>query len=369
MLSMNNLQKKRVLRIVNSFGSTSSAYNNFSLPLEDNYEIGICTFNYESGFQLSEKLALYNGNNSIYRFLILLHKACREIRPQVIHAHHPQTAVLSMLYFLLFQRQIPKMYSVHSMFDNYNFYHKLMIFFIAQFYNRIVFCSKSALQSVPSWYVSCIKSEKISVILNCVDLDRIDKTLSGYTANVCGKDTTTFNIINVGRLIEVKNQETLIKTVKKIRDERVTLTIIGGGGLSDKLQVLSQNTESIVLKGSINRDDVFRNLIEANLFVSSSLVEGMPVAVLEAMACRCPIILSDIKPHREITEGIDFVPLISPYDTDDFVDQIKKMMNLTNQERLDIGNRCRKHVEEKFSLSKMLKNYDSVYNDMIGIKN
>lgn len=50
--------------------------------------------------------------------------------------------------------------------------------------------------------------------------------------------------------------------------------------------------------------DVVPWLQAADLFVSASRSEGMPLAVLEALSCGCPALLSDIAPHREIVEAV-----------------------------------------------------------------
>lgn len=353
--------KRRLLRITNSIGHTSSAFNNFSLPMQDFYEIGICTLSCESKFQVSEKIKLYDANNSIRRFFSLLHRACKDIRPQIIHVHHPQAAVLSLLYLLFFQRRTHRVYTIHSMFCNYRFSHKAMILIIALFYDRIICCSKSAFRSMPKLYKYLVR-KKTQVIQNGVDLDRVDQVISS-----CYEKPKDFKlkVINVGRLIEAKNQKTLIKVFKKIANDKATLSIIGAGELEKELRELAADDSSIEFSGTYPRDDVFRLLKKADLFVSTSLWEGLPVAVLEAMACGCPIILSDIEPHREIAQGTDFIPLVTPNDIDGFFVEINKMMELSDDERKAIGKKCRAHVENKLSVTKMCQSYEELYNRMV----
>jgi glycosyltransferase involved in cell wall biosynthesis len=58
--------------------------------------------------------------------------------------------------------------------------------------------------------------------------------------------------------------------------------------------------DRIVLPGFV--DDVWSWMKRARVFVSASWFEGMPNAVMEAMACGCPLVLSDIPMHREIVD-------------------------------------------------------------------
>jgi glycosyltransferase involved in cell wall biosynthesis len=105
--------------------------------------------------------------------------------------------------------------------------------------------------------------------------------------------------------------------------------------------------------------------MKANLFVSASDREGMPIAVLEAMACQCPVVLSDIPPHREIADGEDFIPLIAPDDAEGFAKEIKRIRNMDRFEKLELGRKCRKLVERRFSLAAMHKNYARLYEQLL----
>ena len=120
------------------------------------------------------------------------------------------------------------------------------------------------------------------------------------------------------------------------------------------------------MTGMIERDSVFEYFARADLFVSASWGEGLPVAVLEAMACRRPVILSDIPPHREVAEGVDFIPLIQPDDAAGFTREINRFKEMSVSERVMIGEKCRKLVEERFSLPAMHAAYERVYAQITG---
>ena len=88
------------------------------------------------------------------------------------------------------------------------------------------------------------------------------------------------------------------------------------------------------------------------------------MAVLEAMACSCPVVLSDIPSHREIAAGVDFIPLVRPKDRKELARQIKRFRQMSHSERCDIGKRCRELIEERFSLSTIHGRYDAIYRDL-----
>ena len=90
------------------------------------------------------------------------------------------------------------------------------------------------------------------------------------------------------------------------------------------------------------------------------------MAVMEAMACRRPVVLSDIAPHREIVKDVDFIPLINPDDVTGFASTIKRYREMTALERTVLGEKCRKLIEEQFSLPVMHAGYAAIYSEITG---
>ncbi|WP_240259914.1 glycosyltransferase family 4 protein [Clostridium perfringens] len=112
-------------------------------------------------------------------------------------------------------------------------------------------------------------------------------------------------IVTMGRLHKQKNQKLLIDAFSRIADEffDYSLEIYGDGELKSELQrqIQSYNLEKrIFLKGA--RKDIHSSIYDASLFILSSDYEGLPNALIEAMALGIPCISTDCKPGgaREI---------------------------------------------------------------------
>jgi len=121
----------------------------------------------------------------------------------------------------------------------------------------------------------------------------------------------------------------------------------------------------VELTGVLPREKVYEHLAQADLFISASQGEGLPIAVLEAMACRCPVLLSDILPHREIAGSADFIPCVHADDTDGFARELDRFRRMSPSQRAQIGAKCRKLIEAHFSLAAMHKRHEEVYLQVI----
>ena len=107
------------------------------------------------------------------------------------------------------------------------------------------------------------------------------------------EDASAFRLVSVGRLENVKDPLTLLAAFRRLEDTRSRLTFVGTGCLEAELGRTIEAwslQERAELTGLIPRDEVFARCAQADLFVSSSRGEGLPVAVIEAMATGCPVV-------------------------------------------------------------------------------
>lgn len=108
-------------------------------------------------------------------------------------------------------------------------------------------------------------------------------------------------LVSVGELSVRKNHETVIKALDKIKNHKIYYIICGQGQLEKKLSHIStqlHQADRVKLLGY--REDVIEIMKAADIFVFPSLQEGLPVALMEAMACGLPVIASNIRGNVDL---------------------------------------------------------------------
>lgn len=121
------------------------------------------------------------------------------------------------------------------------------------------------------------------------------------------KDEKTFSLISIGRLESQKRHDISIRALSKIDNTRVSLKIYGKGPLESSLSELSSELgvkDRVIFAGVTA--NVAEELLKADAFVMSSDYEGMPNALMEAMAAGLPCIVTDCPcggPRSLITDG------------------------------------------------------------------
>lgn len=182
-------------------------------------------------------------------------------------------------------------------------------------------------------YVKTVKvaEDKTVTIYNPVITKEFEKNLEQEVDDDWFQDNKNFKtIINVGRLTEVKNQELLLKAIQLIsKEENVRLVIFGEGELRDKLEesIKEKKIENIVrLKGFVS--DTAKYLKNADLFVLSSNYEGLPTALIEALAAGCKVVSTNCKTGpREILEDGKYGELVPVNDVEEMKKAIIKQLN------------------------------------------
>lgn len=371
-----------VITIVNTIGPTSMPFNEFAcyramhFPGERHRIIALGPVDDRLIEQLKVKqphadIGAVDCHGNIRRLSrnITHELACasRDHYSTVIHIHQPRTGLAFHLMRKFQQWRAPVLYTIHS--TKYDLHNRVMAMMNFTLADHISFVSAASCRMFPRW-LSNRRRDRITTIANGVDLERVitwSATSDARTAAEAKQDRNgTLSLINVGRLVQAKNQVFLLELLAHLGDG-VTLTIVGDGRLRARLAKTAAAlgvADRVRFTGLIQREQVYRLVREADLFLSSSHWEGLPVAVLEAMTLQRPVILSDIPSHREIAAQGTSVKLV-PFSPDAWVEEIRQYAGLSPAERDAWGCKNRQLVETAFSLQRMHDEYSRLYADLI----
>lgn len=131
-------------------------------------------------------------------------------------------------------------------------------------------------------------------------------------------------LLSVGELIPRKNHELAIKALEHLDDPKIKYFICGQGELQEYLQRFIEESglqDKVKLLGY--RTDVSQLCDCADLFVFPSLQEGLPVALMEAIASKTPVICSSIRGNLELVEA---GALFAPKNVSEIVEKIKEYL-------------------------------------------
>ncbi len=119
-----------------------------------------------------------------------------------------------------------------------------------------------------------------------------------------GISEDAFFILSVGELSKRKNHKLILQALCNLKNKKICYVICGQGALENELKefVLDYGLEKKVQFLGY-RSDVVELYKSADLFVFPSLQEGLPVALMEAMASGVPCVASDIRGNRDLLEG------------------------------------------------------------------
>ena len=173
-------------------------------------------------------------------------------------------------------------------------------------------------------------------------------------------------VISVGSLNEAKGFHDLIQAFVDVHEHHPSalLVIAGGGELFDVLQqLIADNGLSGSVKLLGQRGDVPALLAASDLFVSSSHWEGLPVAVLEAMAAGLPVIATEVgdTPNVLVEEAGVIVPPKEPALLGQAMNEL-----LSNPERMQVmGQTGRNHVRTSYSLEEWIDKLNRLYRKVL----
>jgi glycosyltransferase involved in cell wall biosynthesis len=176
---------------------------------------------------------------------------------------------------------------------------------------------------------------------------------------------STFEILCIGRLVSAKGQHILVSAVKRLIDEgyAVRLRLLGDGPDRKSLEQRVKDealTSHVILEGAINQDRIPGFLKNADAFALASFAEGIPVALMEAMAAEIPCVSTGITGIPElIRDEIDGL-LVPPSDDEALAEALRRLVEQPELRRR-LGRAGRVRVIEKYNLEKNVRALAEVY--------
>lgn len=134
-------------------------------------------------------------------------------------------------------------------------------------------------------------------------------------------------ILSVGEIIPRKNYSVIIKALAQNADKNIFYFIAGEGKMSNEIQKLinEMNLEKkVYLLGY--RTDISRLCNSADIFAMPSVHEGLSVALMEAMGCGKPVIVSNIRGNIDLVDDGKGGYLVSTYDIEQYAEKIRALV-------------------------------------------
>lgn len=179
-------------------------------------------------------------------------------------------------------------------------YFALEKWLIPQF-NQIYSCNSESAQHYREVYPDL--ADRVAFLKNCFDPEifypkpgRERETQRRELAQELGLAETVRFVLFAGRLHPQKDPLLLIRAIAALENPQVHLLMAGGGELEAAVRGEIQGlnlSDRVTLLGAVNSQRLAQLYQVASVFVLSSVYEGLPLAVLEALACGTPVVTTD----------------------------------------------------------------------------
>ena len=291
-------------------------------------------------------------------------------QPVIVHTHGKGAGIHGRI--AAFISRIPVLHTMHGIhIGSYGFFPRTFYLFLERIFSfftkRIVAVSES--ERIEALRLKLFSLSRSIVISNGVSFSRFD-SLSTRTENrrLLGLRDSDFLITGVGRLVHQKNFKEFLRIFARIvrQAPNARACLVGDGDQRKELEILAQ---SLHIQNTVSflgtRNDVPALLQASDLFLSTSLWEGMPLVILEAMTTGLPVFASDVIGSRDLVHNNETG---LTYPLRDITTASRKLFELFQNSdlRARLGQAAQTFVRNKYSLDTMLQSYTQLYYDTIG---
>lgn len=295
---------------------------------------------------LVENVESIPENLSYLNKMYFILKYARKNEIDIIHFHNEKYIPMAIVLSMVFKRIVLTVHGVHFRSPKWNYFTRSVFWIVdvlgSFFVKRLVHCSEYDKKTF----------EKITFFRQTyyVNNGTVLAKQPQKIGEIIHEDTYVF----LGRITPAKN---VIKLVQAATKQKIKVDIFGRldkeckSYVDEFLSIVSMS-EYVFYKGEIRHEDVFNKMKEYKAFLYITIMEGLPLAVLEAASCGLPLILSEIPHHTYLRfPNVHYVEHNNPI--------------LPLPENIVGGIENRDHVQKYFSVEQMGENYLKIYKSII----
>ena len=358
-------------------GAQDNTLYTVELLNKDKYDISLsCNLNGElvSRAKKVKHLKLYDVPNlrrevsiiNDIRAFLYLYKLIKKENFTIIHTHSSKAGFLGRIAAMLNKTPIV-IHTIHgfAFHDYMNSFKKNIFIYLeklsARWTHGLVTVSNLNKKKVVDLGIAPI--EKLKNIYSGIDLTLFINEKNDQFRKELNLDSNHLLLGSVGRLSNQKDPITMIEAFCIVikRFPNAHLTLVGDGELRDEILI---KIDQLQLNGRVhltgNKNDPWKIYHSLDLFIMSSIYEGLGRSITEALSCGVPVVCTSVEGVPEIVRDDETGILVPPKDPGALATGIIKSLNDMDNAR-KMAEEGRKFVNENFDVKKMVDDIDTLY--------
>lgn len=300
---------------------------------------------------------------SIFR----LRKLIRKHNVNMLHCHGYKGNVIG--FFATLFTKTKRITTVHgwTQVDFKVMMYELIDKIVIRYYDKLIAVSEDIKKQLLSY---AVPRNKIFVVHNGIDVARFSPRKKGKLKREF-KISARYKIIGtIGKLSKEKGHKYFLKAATEIKKKysNVKFVIVGEGALKRKLKTLAKKVKienSVIFVGF--REDIPEILDDFDIFVLSSVREGIPLVLLEALAKAKPVVSFEVGGIPEVITNGETGILVQARNYKSLAENVVSLLNKPQLAK-KIAKKGQERVKKDFNLEAMTDKYQEIYQQIINRK-